>query len=39
MSFIEKYNPDAVMYIWQGGMVGGLGTADVLTGVAAPSDI
>lgn len=37
MSFIEKYNPDAVMYIWQGGMVGGLGTADVLTGVAAPS--
>ncbi|MGN0515098.1 MAG: glycoside hydrolase family 3 protein [Lachnospiraceae bacterium] len=37
MSFVDKYNPDAVMYIWQGGMVGGDGTADVLTGKVSPS--
>ncbi|MBQ5332520.1 MAG: fibronectin type III-like domain-contianing protein, partial [Oscillospiraceae bacterium] len=37
MSFVEKYSPDAVLYIWQGGMVGGLGTADVLTGKVSPS--
>lgn len=37
MSFVEKYSPNAVLYIWQGGMVGGLGTADVLTGKVSPS--
>lgn len=37
MSFVQKYSPDAVLYIWQGGMVGGLGTADVLTGKVSPS--
>ncbi|MGN1106218.1 MAG: glycoside hydrolase family 3 C-terminal domain-containing protein, partial [Huintestinicola sp.] len=37
MSFVAKYSPDAVLYIWQGGMVGGLGTADVLTGKVSPS--
>ncbi|MGN1101676.1 MAG: glycoside hydrolase family 3 protein, partial [Huintestinicola sp.] len=37
MSFVNKYSPDAVLYIWQGGMVGGLGTADVLTGKISPS--
>lgn len=37
MSFIASYNPDAVMYVWQGGMLGGLGTADVLTGKICPS--
>lgn len=37
MSFEEKYRPDAVLYAWQGGMVGGLGTVDVLTGVVSPS--
>ena len=36
MSFVTKYNPDAVMYVWQGGMLGGLGTADALTGKIAP---
>ncbi|MGN0165172.1 MAG: glycoside hydrolase family 3 protein [Lachnospiraceae bacterium] len=36
MSFIDKYNPDAVMYVWQGGMLGGDGTADVLTGKVSP---
>lgn len=37
MSFVEKYDPAAVMYIWQGGMTGGSGIADVLTGAASPS--
>lgn len=37
MSFVKKYNPDSVMYVWQGGMLGGLGTSDVLTGVVNPS--
>lgn len=36
MSFVKEVKPDAVAYIWQGGMIGGLGTADVLTGRAAP---
>ena len=37
MSFVERYTPEAVMYVWQGGMVGGLGVADVLTGAVSPS--
>lgn len=37
MKFIKNYNPDAVVYAWQGGMVGGLGTVDVLTGNVSPS--
>lgn len=37
MSFVDRYQPDAVMYIWQGGMVGGDGTADVLCGKVSPS--
>lgn len=36
MSFVDEFKPDAVMYIWQGGMVGCLGTADVLTGDVNP---
>ena len=37
MSFVERYHPEAVLYAWQGGMIGGLGTVDVLTGRVNPS--
>lgn len=37
MSWVEDYAPGAVLYVWQGGQEGGLGTADVLTGRAFPS--
>lgn len=37
MGFVDKYNPDAVLYAWQGGMIGGLGTVDVLLGEVSPS--
>ena len=37
MSLVEKYSPDAVLYAWHGGMIGGLGTVDVLTGAVSPS--
>lgn len=36
MSFVDKYNPDSVLYVWQGGMTGGTGTADILTGKISP---
>ena len=37
MSFVEKYKPSSVLYIWQGGMVGGTACARVLTGEVNPS--
>ncbi|MDE6671939.1 MAG: glycoside hydrolase family 3 C-terminal domain-containing protein [Ruminococcus sp.] len=36
MSFVDKYKPDAVLYVWQGGMTGGTGVANVLTGKISP---
>lgn len=36
MSFVNTCKPGAVMYVWHGGMVGGLGVADVLSGVISP---
>lgn len=36
MSFVDTFRPDAVLYAWQGGMVGGLGSVDVLTGEVSP---
>ena len=37
MSFMDRYAIDSVLYAWQGGVVGGLGTVDVLTGKTSPS--
>lgn len=37
MTDINRIAPDAVLYVWQGGMTGGKGTADVLTGKISPS--
>ncbi|MCQ2416301.1 MAG: glycoside hydrolase family 3 C-terminal domain-containing protein [Oscillospiraceae bacterium] len=36
MHFVDDYAPDAVLYLWQGGMTGGTGAADVLTGAVSP---
>lgn len=36
MSFVDKYKPDSVLYVWQGGMTGGTGVANVLTGKTSP---
>lgn len=36
MSFVTKYKPQAVLYAWQGGIEGGHGVVDVLTGVVTP---
>ncbi len=36
MHFMDTYRPDAVAYLWQGGMTGGKGAADVLTGAVSP---
>lgn len=37
MSFVLEFTPEAVMYVWQGGMIGGIGTANVLTGAVSPT--
>lgn len=37
MNDINRNAPDSVLYVWQGGMTGGKGTADVLTGKVSPS--
>lgn len=36
MSFVDEFAPDAVLYVWQGGMTGGTGTAKVLLGEISP---
>lgn len=36
MKWVEKYDPAAVLYVWQGGMEGGHGAADVLLGRVTP---
>ncbi|MBQ0003792.1 MAG: glycoside hydrolase family 3 protein [Treponema sp.] len=37
MNFVKEFNIDSVLYTWQGGMIGGLGIADILTGKTSPS--
>ena len=37
MKWVEKYQPSAVLYVWQGGQEGGNGVLDVLCGAVSPS--
>ena len=37
MTWVAKYRPAAVLFIWQGGQEGGNGVLDVLTGEVSPS--
>lgn len=37
MNFVKKYDVDSVMYVWHGGMLGGYGASNVLTGKTAVS--
>lgn len=37
MDFVDKYRPQAVMYVWQSGMIGARGVANVLLGKKSPS--
>ena len=36
MKWVEKYDPAAVLYVWQGGQEGGNGVLDVLNGTHSP---
>lgn len=36
INYIEEVSPDSLLFVWQGGMTGGTGTAAVLTGKISP---
>ncbi|MBP3415731.1 MAG: glycoside hydrolase family 3 protein [Clostridia bacterium] len=36
MTWVERYRPSSVMYVWQGGQEGGNGVADVIGGMVSP---
>ena len=37
MKWVEEYNPDAVLYVWQGGQEGGNAVGSILSGNTSPS--
>lgn len=37
MSFVSKYDIKSVLYVWQGGMIGGTAVARIVTGEESPS--
>ena len=37
MNWVDEYNPDAVLYVWQGGQEGGNAVGSILSGNTSPS--